>query len=280
MILQHKGVSIFYEDQGKGSVVVLLHGFLENRLMWKDVSKELVKRHRIISIDLLGHGQTECLGYVHSMELMAEAVYAVVKSLRLRKMILVGHSMGGYVSLAFAEKYPQMVKGLCLMNSTAQADSEERKELRSRANKMVQTNFENMVRMSVGNLFKPESLDLFAEDVLWVKEEALKTPVQGYMACMEGMRIRSDRTAILHTLRRVFYVIGKHDPVLEADSVIKEAKSVQADYVVLNRGHMSHIENKEELIASLVHFVKSFRYHRNSTPKTTPEALTPAKEIS
>lgn len=252
-----KETPIAFSDEGKGSAVVLLHGFLENRFMWKDVSKELVKTHRVISIDLLGHGQTGCLGYVHPMDLIAEAVHAVLKSLRLRKVILIGHSMGGYVSLAFAEKYPKMVKGLCLMNSTAQADSEERKELRARANKMVQTNFENMVRMSVGNLFKPESLELFGEEVQWVKEEALKTPVQGYIACMEGMRIRPNRISVLHNIQKVFYVIGQYDPVLEADDIVEEAKSIDAGYVVLSRGHMSHVENKEELIDSLLTFVRA-----------------------
>jgi len=259
MILEHKGTPIFYQDEGKGTAVVLLHGFLENSFMWKDVKTELIRSHRVISIDLLGHGQSSCLGYVHSMELMAEVVHAVLKSLRLRRVILIGHSMGGYVSLAFAQNYPKMVKGLCLMDSTAQADSEERKELRARANKMVQTNFENMIRMSVGNLFKPESLDLFKEEVKWVKEEALKTPVQGYMACMEGMRIRPNRVAVLHTIKHVFYVIGKYDPVLEAENIVEEAKSVHAEFLVLEGGHMSHIENKAELIDSLRIFAKSCR---------------------
>jgi pimeloyl-ACP methyl ester carboxylesterase len=252
-----KETAISFSDQGQGAVVVLLHGFLENSHMWKDVELALIKSNRVVSIDLLGHGQTECLGYIHSMELMAEAVHAVLSSLRLRRVILIGHSMGGYVSLAFAEKYPNMIKGLCLMNSTAQADSDERKELRARANKMVQTNFENMVRMSVGNLFKPESLELFANEVKWVKSEALKTPVQGYIACMEGMRIRPNRMAVLQAVKSVYYVIGKYDPVLEADDIVKEAESLDANFVVLEGGHMSHIENKEELTDSLRIFVQS-----------------------
>jgi len=257
MILEHKGTPIFYSDQGKGSVVVLLHGFLENLSMWRDIEAELSKNHRVVAIDLLGHGQTGCLGYVHTMEQMAEAVHAVLKSLRLRRVVLIGHSMGGYVSLAFVEKYPSMVKGICLMNSTAQEDDQDRKQLRARANKMVQTNFENMVRMSVGNLFKPESLELFFEDVKWVKQEALKTPVQGYIAANEGMRIRPNRTAALHNIEHVFYIIGKYDPVIEVDAVIQEAQAVNANSIVLEGGHMSHVENKEDLLIALLNFVKS-----------------------
>lgn len=256
MILEHKGTPIFYSDSGKGSVIVLLHGFLENSLMWKDIEAEFAKTHRIVCIDLLGQGQTGCLGYVHTMEQMAEAIYAVLKSLRLRRVVLIGHSMGGYVSLAFAEKYGEMVKGICLMNSTAQADSEERKKLRVRANKMAQTNYENMVRMAVGNLFKPESLELFSDEVKWVKQEALKTPLQGYIAANEGMRIRPNRVSTLHNIKPLLYIIGKSDPVINTDSVIEEAKSINAEYVVLEGGHMSHVENKEELIKELKSFVR------------------------
>ena len=82
MTLEYKETYIFYSDQGKGSTVVLLHGFLENSLMWIDVKSALVKRYRVITIDLLGHGQTGCLGHIHTMEQMADAVLAVLKSLR------------------------------------------------------------------------------------------------------------------------------------------------------------------------------------------------------
>ena len=258
MMVEHKGVPIFYTDQGKGSVIVLLHGFLENSSMWKDVIPELSKTHRVISIDLLGHGQTGCLGYIHTMDQMAEGVHAVVKSLRLRKVLLIGHSMGGYVSLAFAEKYSDMVKGICLMNSTAQADSDERKQLRVRANKMAQTNYENLVRMSIGNLFKPESLEGLKDQVKWARTEALKTPLQGYLAASEGMRLRPNRISTLHNVDKVFYVIGKYDPVLNADSIIKEAQNLGAQYAVLDGGHMSHLENRKELIRGLVEFLRSF----------------------
>jgi pimeloyl-ACP methyl ester carboxylesterase len=87
----------------------LLHGFLENQKMW-DKYIATFAENRVITIDLLGHGETECLGYVHSMEDNAEAVQAVLAELRIRKAILVG-SMGGYVALAFAELYPDFVKG-------------------------------------------------------------------------------------------------------------------------------------------------------------------------
>ena len=257
MILEHKGIPIFYDDTGKGPAVVLLHGFLENSTMWSTIIPTLSKTNRVVTIDLLGHGKTACLGYVHSMELMAEAVNAVLKSLRLRRVNLIGHSMGGYVALAFAEKNPQKIKQLCLLNSTAQEDSKERKELRSRANKMVQNNFTGMVKVSVTNLFRPENLDRYKREVEEVKTEALKTPIQGYLACQEGMRIRPNREAVVKTdAFKTFYIIGKDDPILEVDTLVKEAKKNRADFLILEGGHMSHIENKEDVIVALRKFVK------------------------
>ena len=95
--LSFKNTKVSYTDFGKGSVVVLLHGFLENSTMWNAIIPEISKTNRVLAIDLLGHGKTECLGYVHSMETMADAVFEVLKSLRIRKITLIGHSMGGYV---------------------------------------------------------------------------------------------------------------------------------------------------------------------------------------
>ena len=133
--IQFKNTNISFSDEGKGAAIVLLHGFLENLSMWNEITPHLLKKNRIIAIDLLGHGQSNCLGYVHTMELFAETVEAVLKHLKIRKCTLIGHSLGGYVVLAFAEKNPQKIKGLCLLNSTSNEDSgseEHTSELQSR----------------------------------------------------------------------------------------------------------------------------------------------------
>jgi pimeloyl-ACP methyl ester carboxylesterase len=83
MILQYKGINIFYTDDGKGHPIVFLHGFLENVSMWNPFIPELSKNNRVVCIDLLGHGKTDCLGYVHSMEAMAHTVKAVLDHLKI-----------------------------------------------------------------------------------------------------------------------------------------------------------------------------------------------------
>jgi len=257
MQLDYKGTSVFYTDEGKGNTIVLLHGFLENSTMWDGIKPELIKRNRVVCIDLLGHGQTECFGYVHSMDLMAEVVSEVLQFLKIRRSIFVGHSMGGYVALAFAEQFPDNVKGLCLLNSTTRADDSERIQLRTRAIEAVKTNYSNLVRMSISNLFRPKNRTLFQEEIKQVKKEALKTPLQGYIAAQEGMKIRFDREALLHfSPYPKLLILGKKDPVLNYEDLVDQVNGTSVQKIELPDGHMSHIENQQEVISGLQEFVK------------------------
>ncbi|AQS94472.1 alpha/beta hydrolase [Polaribacter sp. BM10] len=256
--IQFKKANISFSDTGKGTAIVLLHGFLENAKMWKTITNELSKKNRIITIDLPGHGNSDCLGYVHSMNLFADTIHAVLKHLRIRKYFIIGHSLGGYVALAMAKEKTINVKGICLMNSTTADDSEERKKLRIRANKMVQQNFENMIKMSVSNLFHQENTLKFKEEINQVKTEALQTSLQGYIAANEGMKNRPNSLEFLKesTFKKLM-IIGENDRILNADALIEEAKKTNSEYVILPSGHMSHIENTTELIATLKDFVRT-----------------------
>jgi pimeloyl-ACP methyl ester carboxylesterase len=258
MILDYKNAAIFYTDSGKGPAVVLIHGFLENTTMWNVIIPELSKRNRVIAIDLLGHGKSDCIGYTHSMELFAETLEAVLKKVRIRKCILVGHSLGGYVALAFAEKHPKRVKGLCLMNSTSNEDTADRKLLRTRANKMVHKNFSNLVRMSFTNLFSEESRIVFKDQMKNALSEAMQTPIQGYIAGQEGMKLRPNRNHVLaeNSFKKLI-IMGKKDAVLDYKTSLEEVEKTNSKHVVLPQGHMSHIENLEKLILILKDFLKS-----------------------
>ena len=257
MILEYKGIDVFYTDQGKGSVVVLLHGFLEDSSMWQNVASELVKKNRVITIDLLGHGKTGCLGYVHKMEDMAAAVYAVLRHLKLKKYVFIGHSMGGYVALAFAKLYPDSIKGLCLLNSTYQEDDKDRKQLRARANKMVQSNYENMVRMSFANLFSAESKLKHIEAYNNALEVALKTPVQGYMAANEGMRLREDSSIFFAEAPfKKIVLLGEKDTILNTEDMLLFTDKHNIETHVFSQGHMSHIEDKKEVNEKLLFFIE------------------------
>jgi pimeloyl-ACP methyl ester carboxylesterase len=257
MLIIHRNTQISYTDSGKGTAVVLLHGFLENKTMWDVYVTELSKRNRIITIDLLGHGETESLGYIQTMEENADMVHEVLSKLRIRKAVLVGHSMGGYVALAFAELYPEKMKGLVLLNSTSKEDSPERKKNRDRAIKAVKKDYETFIRLSIANLFSEDNREILAKEIEQVKIHALKTPLQGIVASLEGMKIRKDREFLLHTTTYPkLLILGEKDPVLNYEENLEQIKDTDVELVTFSDGHMSSIENQTELLAVLADFFK------------------------
>lgn len=256
--ISYKNIRLHYSDVGRGIAVVMLHGFLENLNMWHDLSKILKSNHRVICIDLLGHGQTDCLGYIHTMEDMADAVRAVVSHLKIKHYYLIGHSMGGYVALALAEQNGENIIGLCLANSTSRSDSKERKANRDRAIAAVKQNHKTFVRISISNLFRPKNRKLFSKELRQVKEEALKISVQGIVAALEGMKRRPDRSELLKNPSfKKMMIIGKKDPVLNYNALIEELRNTDVTIVELPDGHMSYIEDKKEFTYSIMHFIEN-----------------------
>ena len=253
----YKNTKISYTDSGEGNAIVLLHGFLENKKMWKDYVSFFSNQYRIITIDLLGHGESDCLGYVHSMEDNARAVHEVLEYLQIKKTTILGHSMGGYVGLAFAELYPESIQKLILLNSTSKEDSPEKKLNRTRAIKAVKQNYVNFVSLAIANLFSENNRTRLADEIEKVKTQALKTPLQGIVASLEGMKIRKDRETLLReNLFPVLLILGKKDPVLNYEESITQIENTTAELISFDDGHMSHIENKEELKKVLSEFFK------------------------
>ena len=222
MTLQHKNSTIAFTQKGKGDAIILLHGFLENQSMWQPFMETLAQSYHVITIDLLGHGKTAPIGYVHTMEQMATAIEAVLIHLDIKKAHFAGHSMGGYAALAYAKMFPKKVLSLALINSTPVADSQERKDNRDRAIKAVKTHHKNAISMSIANLFTPENRLLLDDDIAVLKQEALNTPLQGIIAAQEGMKLRTDFTEFFKTIKcPKLIVLGKKDLVLNFDETSK-----------------------------------------------------------
>lgn len=258
--VKFKGINVSYTDSGKGKVVVFLHGFLGNKTLWEPYVKALSSsRIRVITIDLLGHGKTENLSYVHDIDEMAQSVIAVLKQLKIRKYFLVGHSMGGYVSLAIAEKYPDDIRGLCMFHSSAKADSKQKKVDRDRAIKVVKRNAKIFIDEAIPNLFftanKPH-----LRGIKKAKQIALNTSKQGIIAALEGMKIRLDREIVLNFAPYpVLFIIGKEDNVLPYKDLIRQAELPEkGTYLLLeNVGHMGFLEAKNECFEAIKDYVTS-----------------------
>lgn len=255
--INYKNHKVHFTTSGNGPAVVLLHGFLEDLSMWDELEPELSEKHRVIRIDLLGHGRTENQNEVHSMEDQAALVKAVLEELEIDKFAVIGHSMGGYIALALAEIYPEDLTGLCLMNSTSMADSDEKKRNRDRAVEAVENNHRSFIRIAIPGLFAPNSRDRFENKVRDVTEVALQITPQGIKAALKGMKIRKDRTAVFKNGNYPkLLVIGRQDPALDSESLIPQTKYPGVETVTFDDGHMSHIENRKELTENLLRFLE------------------------
>ena len=262
MTLSYKGIKIKYQCSGKGKPIVFLHGFLENSEMWDSIISELPEL-RCIAIDLLGHGETGNLGYVHTMKEMADCVMTVLNSLEVRSAIFVGHSMGGYVSLEIVNNYKNLVDGLLLLNSTSFPDSEERKFSRERAIDIVKKNPNAYTSMAIANLFAPENRLTFDVEIQKIKIEASKTTLQGIISALEGMKVREDHLQTLKSFRKHKIIFaGTKDPVLDFSQSQEESELSQTELISFDGGHMTYLENSVEFLTKLKAFISEVNVMR------------------
>jgi pimeloyl-ACP methyl ester carboxylesterase len=240
----YKSNKIHYKIYGKGPTIVLLHGFLESATMWEIFISQLSKQNTVITIDFPGHGKSEVVSETHPMELMAEVVEKILQHLKIASATLIGHSMGGYVAMAYAEEFSGKVEKLILLNSTPAPDSKERKENRNRALKVIEKNSQVFISMAVSNLFSENSHKKLASEIEDLKREAQSFPLEGIKAAIKGMRDRKDRTDVLKNFSKEKYMIlSDEDSLLPIKETKKLAESCQAKAIIISGGHMSTVEN-------------------------------------
>ncbi len=256
--IQFNNKSVNFKDEGKGKVVVLLHGYLETLDVWTDFSKTLSEKFRVISIDLLGHGQSGTFD-VNTMDLMADAVNAVLEYQNIDKCVMFGHSLGGYVVLAFADNYAHKLLGFSLFHSSAYSDTKEKINNRKREIDLVNRGKKQLIfNANIPQVFANDNQIRFNSIIEKNKENARKTTDDGIIATLKGMMQRPDRTNVLkNTKIPVLYFIGAKDNFIPVNVALKQAElSNKIKAVVLqNSGHMGFVEEKEKSIREVSRFV-------------------------
>lgn len=245
---------LHHEISGNGKKpLVLLHGFMENTTIWDEMEAHLSKDFILIKIDLPGHGKSKVYQEIHTVELMAEKVKEVIDALKLEKINLLGHSLGGYVSLAFAEKFPEILESMTLFFSTTVADDEEKKAIRRRSIAVIDENFENFVKTSIPNLFSNNEKDILEGKIELAKNIAKSTNKEGVKAAQLGMAERPDRTEILENLdAKILIIAGKYDNAVKTENLLKiipEKTNIKT--YVLDCGHNGHWE-KPTICAEII----------------------------
>src|SRR5690606_33884335 len=191
------------------------------------------------------------------MEVQADMLFALMCDLRLRKVSLVARSMGGYLALAFAELYPDHIRSMILLSSSAQPDAPERKINRDRAIEVVKRNSSAFVRMAVQNLFSDEAHKLVPKQIEALTPQALKTPIQGIIAALEGMKIRIDREALLHfSPYPKLMIASENDTIIPIEDVKNQTEDTEVVLEIIPGGHVSTIEQETEVLSIITGFLK------------------------
>ena len=228
------------DSQAGEKCVVLLHGYLESSLVWEDFVPYLYKEVRVVTLDLPGHGISVVTGEVHTMDFLADTVADALTALGIGRCTLVGHSMGGYVALAFCERHPEMLDGLVLLSSTPNPDTPEKAENRRREIALVKAG-------------KKEMLARVAPAAGFAEENRA-----GIVALLGGMIARKDQNAMLRSSKvPQLFILGRKDGYIPPEAAEKMvAEHPQAKVVWLeNSGHMGFLEEPDATARAILDFV-------------------------
>lgn len=250
--------NIHYRVVGSGQVLVLLHGFPETGDLWSDIWEELSEKFKLIIPDLPGSGKSERCAEPLTMELIAEAIKLILVEEGIERIVIAGHSMGGYAALAFAEMYPEVMNGMIMVHSLANADTEEKKEQRRKSIALIEKGGkEAFIRQMVPNLFsatyKKNNQDKLSAHIV----KALKQRSEGLTDFYNAMIKRPDRVNLLSGAAfPVQWLVGREDNIATPDKVLQQCTLASVNFVEVyaDCAHMGMIEQPGYLIHDIAGF--------------------------
>lgn len=229
--------------------VVLLHGYLESMIVWDEFVDLLKDKVRVVTLDLPGHGISNVIGEVHTMEYLARCVGDAMAALGIERYSMVGHSMGGYVSLAMLDDYRDHLDNIILLSSTTSADSQEKCDRRRREIELIKAGKKNTLARLVPHAgFAPENVKRLQDYIEDISELILMTEDEGVIAILGGMIERQSRGDMLREsgIPHLF-IFGRHDyyiPEEVAEEMIAEDPTARVVWLE-HSGHMGFMEEPE-----------------------------------
>jgi pimeloyl-ACP methyl ester carboxylesterase len=238
---------LYYTTNGVGKTIVLIHGFCEHSTCFNEQVFLLKAHYNVITIDLPGHGQSPVIPSF-TLNDVADEVKKILDAEKISSCIMIGHSMGGYVTLAFAKKHPQLLAGFGLMNATANSDTDERKAKREQAIKLISNKGPEIY---VSNFIPPLFADGFSSTII-AERQSLNANIkaEALIACLKAMKNRDDSSAfIAQTNLPVAFFIGKNDALIPPQDMLRQAASAKTAMITLltESAHMGMLEEPQKV---------------------------------
>lgn len=240
--------NVFYTDQGEGFPVILIHGFCETHEVWTRFAEKLSADFRVISVDLPGFGNSKSLPEGFSIADAAKKIIELLDALNIKKCVPIGHSLGGYVTLAMVRQQVNLFSGFGLFHSTAYADSDERKTAR---NKVIEFVTNNGVAAFIETFIPPLFHDKSNPDIPFAVKMALQTKQETLTGYAKAMRDRPDLTSVIQKFTNpIIFIAGEKDTVIPPDALEKQAKlAAKPDlHVIRETAHMGMFEKEAETL--------------------------------
>lgn len=262
--INYNNSSIYYNKIGNGPYVVLIHGFGEDGNIWKYQVDFLKQHFTLIIPDVPGSGKSALMWQNNTddadlIEKYADIIKQIMDAEAIEKSVVIGHSMGGYIALAFAEKYSAYLNGLGLFHSTAFADTDEKKEARKKGVAFIEKHgAHEFLKQAIPNLFAPQFLASHQKQVDQLIESASNFTDQALVQYYKAMMERPDRINILKKVSKpVLFIIGEEDKSVYLQDSLKQCYLPSKSFINIysNVAHMGMWEAKNQSNASVLKFL-------------------------
>ena len=250
-----------YSDDGPGPVVVFLHGFPLDLTMWDAQRETIGSMYRVIAPDLRGHGRSAAPDGIYPIDDMADDVVEMLDALKIAEpVVLGGLSMGGYVALSIAARYPKRLRGLMLMNTKATADPPETARVREELAREVEEtgSVRSVVAAMLPRLFGPFAQANRPELIARIREVMERTSPRGVAGTLRGLAARADRTPDLARMSLPTLILAGSDDALiplEESRAMASAMPNTEVVIVPETGHLAPLENPAAANAAILRFL-------------------------
>jgi pimeloyl-ACP methyl ester carboxylesterase len=242
-----RGHELTYEIRGKGTAVMLVHGFTEDRRIWDLLLSGIENKYYWIIPDLPGSGDSALNASLKSLRDFSELIGTILENEDLQELVLIGHSMGGYISLAFAEKYPEKIRALGLFHSSSYPDSDEKKESRDKNIRFIQNHDPSLfVGQSIPGLFSDSFKAEHPEEIRKLTDRYANFRRESLVQYLDAMKNRPATTGVLASITKpVLFIMGEEDKAVPIKDSLEQCHLPRISYIhILTRtAHMGMIEN-------------------------------------